>query len=240
MNEEGLSERRECLIQVLNEGMRPDLPEEHQDEMAELVNTLPDLDMPGCEELIGPAEIAAKALLLDPPNIKMASKITQYIKTQIRRYRNPMLAVMRGGSPSSLVILGLGFLLYVVIPLVIMYGRRLPDLKPAFGIETSLVALVAIFGAIGSIVSIMVRIHEFANLKGVDRSVLFFTGFFKPVIGTSFALFVFAVLSSGLLPLTIDTEKSHFFFAALSFIAGFSERFAQDIVSKAEKTISGS
>ena len=48
---------------------------------------------------------------------------------------------------------------------------------------------------------------------------------------------IFAILSSGLLPVTIQPEKAKYFFAALSFIAGFSERFAQDVVSKTEMAV---
>jgi hypothetical protein len=68
---------------------------------------------------------------------------------------------------------------------------------------------------------------------------LFLTGFFKPVVGISFALFVFAVISSGLLPVAVNPEKSRYFFAALSFVAGFSERFARDVVVKTEATVAG-
>lgn len=234
---ETLGERRERLLSTLYEGLKPELSEEHQNEIAHLVAVLPDLDRPGFDDLIGPAELTAKALFLDPPNIQLASEIREDIERRIRRFRNPLFAMMRGGSPPSVVILGLGVLLYFVIPLLFVLGRRLLDVPQIFGVQTSLVVLVSIFGALGSIVSIMVRIQDFANLKTVDTVVLFFTGFFKPIIGTSFALFVFAVLSSGLLPLTVDAAKSHFFFAAISFVSGFSERFAQDIASKTEKAV---
>jgi hypothetical protein len=69
---------------------------------------------------------------------------------------------------------------------------------------------------------------------------LFFTGFFKPVIGMSFALFVFTVISSGILPISVAEEKSRYFFAALGFVSGFSERFASDVASRTEKAISSS
>ena len=103
--------------------------------------------------------------------------------------------------------------------------------------ESSLFVLVAIAGAVGSAVSIMVRIQDFMHLKNTDPSVLFFTGFFKPIIGTAFALFVFAILSSGLIPVTIDPAKARYFFAALAFVSGFSERFAKDVATRTEQTI---
>jgi hypothetical protein len=67
---------------------------------------------------------------------------------------------------------------------------------------------------------------------------LFFTGFFKPIIGTAFALFVFATLKAGLIPLAIDESvEGLYFFAALAFVSGFSERFAKDIAERAEQTV---
>jgi hypothetical protein len=55
----------------------------------------------------------------------------------------------------------------------------------------------------------------------------------------SFAMFVFACLNAGILPLSIktDTPAAGYFFLALAFVSGFSERFAQDIASRAEKAV---
>ena len=60
------------------------------------------------------------------------------------------------------------------------------------------------------------------------------------MVGAAFALFVFAVLRSGLIPVTINEGTDRYFFLALSFVAGFSERFAKDIVRTTEGQIAGS
>lgn len=234
---DNLQARREELLTTLRDGIQSQLSEEHQNEISKLMDVLPDLSRPGCEDLIGAAEVAAKNLLLAPPNLSLATQIRSNLKARVRRFRNPIFGILRGGSPASVVILGLGALLYFGIPLSYIIGRRLLDVPIICGVESQLVTLVAGFGALGSIVSIMVRIHDFAGLKTVDSSVLFFTGFFKPVIGTSFALFVFALINSGIFPILIEHEKSQFFYIALSFVAGFSERFAQDIVRKTEEAV---
>ncbi len=97
---------------------------------------------------------------------------------------------------------------------------------------------VGLAGALGSIVSIMVRIQQFANTKLKDPSLLFWTGLFKPVIGSSFALFVFCAVNSGLIPLTTRFDpgkpETTYVFLAFSFVAGFSERFAKDVAAKTE------
>jgi hypothetical protein len=152
--------------------------------------------------------------------------------------RRLFLGLLRGGTPSTKVILGLGTLLYLAIPLGVLFLPSIKQLNPVGGLDYSSLVNVAVAGGLGSVVSIMVRIQDFSSLTKVDPSVLFFTGFFKPVIGMSFALFVFAMLNAGLLPLAIDTTKepwkAQYFFLALAFVAGFSERFARDIVAKTE------
>ena len=56
--------------------------------------------------------------------------------------------------------------------------------------------------------------------------------------GAIMVLFIFAILSSGLIPVVIQQDKAQYFFAALSFVAGFSERFAQDVVARTESALS--
>ena len=105
------------------------------------------------------------------------------------------------------------------------------------GVLISMVELVTFAGALGSIISIMVRIQDFSSMRNVHPSILFFIGFFKPMIGMAFALFLFAAINSGIIPVTVDPESEVFFFAALSFVAGFSERFVRDMIEKTEESI---
>jgi hypothetical protein len=85
----------------------------------------------------------------------------------------------------------------------------------------------------------MVRIDEF-NRWPPDPSILFFTGLFKPIIGFFFAIFVVLVLNSGIVQIGIAEERQVYFFLAISFIAGFSERFARDIATQTEAFFQGS
>ncbi len=56
--------------------------------------------------------------------------------------------------------------------------------------------LVVAAGTLGSIISILIRIEEFQNKSYPDPIIPFFVGAFKPIIGASFAIFVFTLLSS--------------------------------------------
>ncbi|HEV1992855.1 MAG TPA: hypothetical protein VGR03_00830, partial [Candidatus Acidoferrum sp.] len=183
------------------------------------------------------AEIAAKALLQEEPHVVLARETVDSLETHFRR--GPFAAMLRGGSAPARVILGLGLLLYIGLPSGYFLFRRISGIKEILGINVSMLIGVALAGALGSIVSIMVRLQDFVSVHVKDPTVVFFTGFFKPIVGMSFAMFVFACLNAGILPLAIkvDTPAAGYFFLALGFVSGFSERFAQDVASRAEKSI---
>ena len=90
-------------------------------------------------------------------------------------------------------------------------------------------------GAIGSTVSILARIKDFTPVKDPHLNILIMTGLFKPITGMAFALFVYLVLRSNIISLDIDIKNEHYFYAAISFVSGFSERYARDIISRTEK-----
>ena len=69
-----------------------------------------------------------------------------------------------------------------------------------------------------------------------------FVGAFKPAIGAFLGMFLFTLISSNLLPITISRDEARpinrwLAFLAISFVVGFSERFANDVVSKAEQIV---
>jgi hypothetical protein len=99
------------------------------------------------------------------------------------------------------------------------------------------VVLLGLAGALGSIISILVRIKDFTEIRILNPPALFWTGFFKPIIGAAFSLFVFCAFAAGLINVTSGVNQ-RFMFLTLGFIAGFSERFAPDLVSGIERTIS--
>jgi hypothetical protein len=196
--------------------------------LARLLSLTDALEKPEFAYLVRSFEIAIGALRMDPPNLVLARNIRHCIYYRVRPT-----------GPPSIVALGLGTLLYVGIPLLLFIGPRILSQKPFLGADTDRVLLVAFSGAIGSIVSIMVRLQDFSAMKNADPLVLFLTGLSKPVVGMAFALFIFAVLKAHLLPITVTQDQEPYFFSALAFISGFSERFARDIVARTERTVHG-
>jgi hypothetical protein len=101
-------------------------------------------------------------------------------------------------------------------------------------------ALIA--GAIGAVVSVIQRINNghFDLEYDVGRPYAFFLGGLRPLIGGAFALAIAFAFKSGVLHLPLSTNhtpaEEHFALVVIGFIAGFSERFAQDTLAAAAQT----
>ena len=97
-------------------------------------------------------------------------------------------------------------------------------------------------GAVGAIISVLQRMAARGSDAFVDyevgRPALRRVGSFRPVIGAVFAVVLYFALQSGLLQLqTGDAGTTTYFYAALAFIAGFSERKAMVLLGGATKIL---
>lgn len=227
--------RIESLIADTKTRLGPGLDDKVQTELAELLGLLHYLTRPGYSHLVGIADIAIAALLSEPPNLKFAKATREKLSHLVRP--SPFKSIF-SGTPPTRVILGLGTLLYFAVPLLLIIAPIIGQ-SYIMGLNSEHLVVVGMAGAIGSVVSIMVRIQDFSGLRNVDPSVLFFTGFFKPVVGASFAMFVFSALQADIIPIDLDPDTELYFFIALSFVAGFSERIAKDIMKTTERQIGG-
>ena len=96
-------------------------------------------------------------------------------------------------------------------------------------------ALVA--GALGAVVSVIQRINsgKFELEYDVGGPYTFFLGGLRPLIGGVFAMAITFAFSGGLLQLPVasseSTDHRHLALLVLAFIAGFSERWAQDTLT---------
>jgi hypothetical protein len=94
--------------------------------------------------------------------------------------------------------------------------------------------IACIAGSIGAVVSVMTRLSngslKVAYEQGIARVRV--VGAFRPVIGAVFAGVIGAAAISGFIPVQLPTDslKQTCFLVVLGFIAGFSERFAQDML----------
>lgn len=210
-----------------------------QTELARVLALTEEIRKPECASFVSLLEIAVQSLLLDKPNVKLATDLRKKITKSIRIRKSPLNKIWQSGTPPTLVIFGLGLLLYVVLAAMMLLPLLINNTEHFLGVPIELLMPVIFGGGLGSIISIMVRIQDFSNMEKTDRFVLIAIGFFKPVIGTGFALFVFALIRSGMLPLAFEADTEEYFFFAIAFLTGFSERFATDIAAGTERQISG-
>ena len=112
-------------------------------------------------------------------------------------------------------------------------------------IDVPLILAVVSAGALGSFVSVIVRASDFIEQQQRTRLDLFLVGFFRPVVGMAFAVFLMAALESGVVSGLVSTDSSKpaqkiYFYIAMSFVAGFSERLVKDLMGKTADLVGGS
>jgi hypothetical protein len=102
---------------------------------------------------------------------------------------------------------------------------------------TPVAALLA--GALGGVVSVIQRINSgtFSLEYDVGRSYAAFLGGLRPLIGGAFAVVISFAFTGGLVNLPLDGQASadsrRLALIVVSFLAGFSERWAQDTLAAA-------
>ena len=99
-------------------------------------------------------------------------------------------------------------------------------------------------GAVGALVSVMTRMAGGGNFTidyEVGRPALRRVGSFRPIIGAIFAVVLFFALKGDLIRLQAATGEhtSTYFYGALAFATGFSERRAKIVLGGASKVLGG-
>ena len=187
------------------------------------------------------AAAAIPALISNKPELVFARTLrTRAEMCLLRRngWSSRYLVSMTDGSPTMIV--GLGTLLAFALGTV---GGALWLWLQARGYTANLIPpeakvtpLVVSAAYLGGLVSILTRLQSFSKLRDFDPMFLFLNAVAKPFVGAVFGLFAYAVLRSGLLPLdkTVLNFENYYSLWAIGFLAGFSERFANDLVSRGE------
>ncbi len=126
-----------------------------------------------------------------------------------------------GGLAAGFVLAVAGVIVLKFVPMKAEIGAKL------------ITCLMA--GAIGAILSVMIRTAHRQKLSvslAQGPFVVFLSGVFRLIIGAVFGAAMFVLVSAGLVPIAVpdSAEKVNFFFAGLAFLAGFSERWAQDTI----------
>lgn len=163
-------------------------------------------------------------LMLDEPNLKMASDIRKNITYLARA--NWFQKKLHAAAPEGRAFYGLAVTTSVLLMAMTVANFFMVDRRDDL-------MTVILAGGLGSIVSILVRLQDFSQMS--NTSVLFFTGCVRPLIGIGFAIFIYGLLESKMLSIhEIDEKSKHFAYLSISFLAGFSERLGTSVARKSE------
>ena len=101
---------------------------------------------------------------------------------------------------------------------------------------------IAVAGCTGAVVSVMQRMtRSKLDIDYTMGSTVGTLGMFRPLIGAIFATAAFLLIRAEFVPHVEvpDGDTTSYFFLALAFVTGFSERLAQDMLTTTEKAIGG-
>lgn len=95
-----------------------------------------------------------------------------------------------------------------------------------------------VFGGVGAMISVMTRMSSGKLILNYEAgpTQLRRLGFFRPIIGAVMGTMIYALVMSGKLPFTVpeDETAKFYFYISVAFIAGFTERWAQDMFNLAK------
>ena len=236
LSERVRTSRLEARVQVALRGAaQRTLDASAQEEVAKLIRVWNDIAASNRDDLLPALDVAAACLDRDRPNVRTAQGIRADLQRRLGRW-----GFLRQNSPAANVVLGLMTMLYISVAVVPILAAFVDPRATIAGMPLDMLLLVVAAGALGSVISVMRRIRDFRGSTVASPLVLYLTGAFRPVIGVGFALFVYAVVNSKLIAFTPPAGGEPYFFAAVGFLAGFSEKLAPDLMEKAEDALTTS
>jgi hypothetical protein len=92
-----------------------------------------------------------------------------------------------------------------------------------------------IAGALGAFVSVLARMTRGQLVLSYEsgKTMMRLLGGIRPLLGALFGAAVYVLLKSEMLGISPQQNASEYYYVGIAFLAGFSERFAQDMIAKA-------
>jgi hypothetical protein len=130
------------------------------------------------------------------------------------------------------------YLLGMVIGVMVSIGIAilLMQSSPYFlvAITGNILGSIFLFAGIGSITSVLTRLSDIDLRQQISNSLIFISGATRPVVAIFFAMIVFLILKMKIIDIHFgsDSASPDGIYLVTSFLCGFSERFASDIISR--------
>ena len=102
-------------------------------------------------------------------------------------------------------------------------------------IGRQLLVLIFVFAGLGSITSVLTRVSTIDLKEETSRFSVAVSGFSRPLIAMFVALVVYFILDTRIVEIKLGSPtepKTNAVYLVTSFLCGFSERFAKDILSR--------
>jgi len=126
-----------------------------------------------------------------------------------------------------------GFVMAVLAGAVIALLTKFDVLTWGHALQALVVAYT--LGSVGAFVSVLQRMsgEKFRVHYDLGKRNLYMLGSFRPVLGAVFGVFSYLVFASGVLQTDPPTgDKGFYYYGALAFVAGFSERFTRVLIKE--------
>ena len=102
--------------------------------------------------------------------------------------------------------------------------------------DTEPLLYTSIAAGLGAFVSVLARMTRGQLVLTYEsgRTIMRLLGGIRPLLGALFGAAIYVLLASGMLTVTPPTNGNEaYYYLGIAFVAGFSERFAQDMIAKA-------
>ena len=201
-------------------------------------------------------EIGIEALTPAAPNVPLAAAMAEQARLRIfartSRFFRRLLGDTDGDARAildrailiSFLFLLLTIVLFDAVVALLVWAvacateRTFDSLASRIPIFEMNYMLAVFFGYVGGITSLMFRLSA-AQENAVPARILFFMQVYKPLLGSAFAGVIYCMLKSGFVLPGLQSIDNVYFFCFIGFLSGFSERFAPDLLSRAEGRFRG-
>jgi hypothetical protein len=172
---------------------------------------------------------------------RLATISSEEYAVVIRQLRSARDYVLRAAARRGVLIyVGSMFYVTAIVGAALVYAAVGSGVIPQIPADPVLFITSLIAGGLGALFSVMIRMSQgkLELSRDFESREIILVGSFRPLIGIMSGAVVYVLLNSGLLPFaTQSTRVAWYFYASVSFIAGFSERLIRDVLVRAESQI---